>query len=367
MEQLRSYWRVGVVVLAACAVSWQDLAAEEVYCLTEPSGCCDDFCLPCPAPVRPRSPWYFQADALILRRDVAGSTAAATRNTPTQTVLSTWDLDEPFKAGARCLIGRTWGGDSPLQIEVSYFALAPWDSRAALRDTTANTLGGQGNLFSPFTDFGNPPVEGLDYNNFVTIREFSYMDTLEINLRRLLPMPPDRLTTSFIFGFRYMGIREQFDYYSESEVPVPLGATNAVSTRTNNEMYGVQIGGLFEFYCEHQWWVNFEIKGALCNNAARQQTLYTIGDLGGPLDDFLGSRTKNSTAFIGDLALTFVCRPTNRLTARVGYQAMWIEGVALAAENFRPDVNLLTLGPAQLTSRGSVVYHGPHAGLELVW
>ncbi len=363
----RTYRGLGAALVALLTVpagltaeaedeSWEGYRADPAVSLCEVE--------PMLAP--PRCPWYFRTDAVMLRRDVHGATDAATLDGPDILVLSTRDLDMPFRAGPKFLIGHTLG-DSPYQVEASYLWLGDWDDSAAVRNTTDNGLGGQGNLFSPFTDFGNPPAEGLDYNNFVTIREFSYMDTLEINLRRLLPMPPDRLTTSFIFGFRYMGIREQFDYYSESEVPVPLGATNAVSTRTNNEMYGVQIGGLFEFYCEHQWWVNFEIKGALCNNAARQQTLYTIGDLGGPLDDFLGSRTKNSTAFIGDLALTFVCRPTNRLTARVGYQAMWIEGVALAAENFRPDVNLLTLGPAQLTSRGSVVYHGPHAGLELVW
>jgi len=368
MEQLRSYWRVGVVVLAACAVSWQDLAAEEVYCLTEPSGCCDDFCLPCPAPVRPRSPWYFQADALILRRDVAGSTAAATRNTPTQTVLSTWDLDEPFKAGARCLIGRTWGGDSPLQIEVSYFALAPWDSRAALRDTTANTLGGQGNLFSPFTHFGSPAIDSVDYNTFASIRERSEFDGASLDLVYHVPMAPSALSVACLVGVRYLQVDEQFDYFSQQAAsPAPLGATNSVSTGADNELWGPQLGGIARFYAGGSWWIDVGIKGAICNNSASQQTSYVHVDRLGVSQAYAHSRSADVTTYVGDLDLTLVHRWSPLLTTRIGYQAMWLDGLALASENFHPSVETLTLGPGQLITTGKAIYHGIHAGIELNW
>lgn len=318
----------------------------------------------------PRCPIYFRADALVLMRDVHGATDAATLGDPQNVVLSTRDLSSPFQVGPKFLIGRTFG-ESSYQVEFAYFSLNDWDDSVAVRDTSSNALGYEGNLFSPFTGFGNPPNRFVDYCNFVYIREFSYLDSMEVNLRRLLPMPPDRLTTSFLVGFRYLGVREQFDYYSESEVPPvqdlpPNGVAHSVNTRTVNELYGLQIGGLFEFYCEHQWWVNFEMKAAICQNAARQQTTLA-GNLFPPQPETVWYRSENSTAFIGELALTLVCRPANWLAARIGYQVMWVDGLALASRNFAPDINILTLGPAQLDHRGGVVYHGPHAGLEVAW
>lgn len=46
---------------------------------------------------------------------------------------------------------------------------------------------------------------------------------------------------------------------------------------------------------------------------------------------------------------------------------MWVDGVALASENLQADPDLLTLGPPQLVHDGSLVYHGPFAGLMFTW
>jgi hypothetical protein len=82
---------------------------------------------------------------------------------------------------------------------------------------------------------------------------------------------------------------------------------------------------------------------------------------------YSGSKGENGTSFLGDLALTLVCRPTPNLTTRIGYQAIWLTGAAIAAKNLNSDVDILTNGPAQLNHRGTVVYHGPHAGIEITW
>ncbi len=328
--------------------------------ITPAASACDDDCFFAP----PRCPFYFQADAVMLRRDVHGAMDAATLNSTDNVVLSTRDLDMPFSAGPRFLVGHTFG-DSVYQVEFSYFWLNDVDEAAAVRDNTPNSQGTQGNLFSPFTGFGATPTVGLDYNNFVSIREFSFMHNMELNLRRQLPMPPGMLSTSFLIGARFMGIRERFSYYSESAAPAPA-TTNLVRVSTRNELYGFQIGQLFEFNVDRQWWINTELKGAICNNAAGQETLYTQ-TIGGVATSFTGTRGKDGTSFIGDLAVTLVCRPMPHLTTRIGYQAIWVTGAAIGARNFNPDVNILSNGPAQIDLRGTVVYHGPHAGLELAW
>jgi hypothetical protein len=318
----------------------------------------------------PRCPFYFRIEGLALRRDVHGETNFATINDPDTLMLSTRDLDMPFKAGPRILIGHTFN-DSVYQVEFSYFALTNWDDAAAVRDATLNTYGLPGNLFSPFSDFGrNTPIFGFDYNDEVSIHEFSYMQNAELNLIRLLPMPAERLTAAFIIGARHMMIRERFDYFSHTNTVDPGVAgdeSNTINVRTRNELYGAQIGGRFEFYCEQKWWINTELKGAICNNSAGQATDFTQTINGVTSGPFSFSRGQNATSFIGDIAVTAVCRPTPWLTARVGYQAIWVTGVAVAAKNFNPNPGILQFGPAQINHSGQVVYHGPHAGLEFTW
>ena len=95
--------------------------------------------------------------------EVLGAGAAATEGlSPTGTLaLSQQSLDDPFQAGARMLVGHTFG-DSPYQVEVSYFWLNPLDMTAQAADPT-------GNLFSPFTNFGTPANPLVDNNSFVEI------------------------------------------------------------------------------------------------------------------------------------------------------------------------------------------------------
>jgi hypothetical protein len=80
-----------------------------------------------------------------------------------------------------------------------------------------------------------------------------------------------------------------------------------------------------------------------------------------------GDRSDNTTSFVGDLSLMLVYRPTPHLATRIGYQAMWIDGLTLAAQNFAPPADILLNGPPAINVRGNAVYHGPHLGLELSW
>jgi hypothetical protein len=357
-----------VVVWTALVGGWSFGAwAQQPPCgdcgIDQALGTCNEkVCCPPPKPFL-----YFQAEAIMLHRDVRGRTDVAMLNGPGNPVLTTSDLDEPFQAGPKFTVGHSFV-DTPYQIEFSYFWLNNWDESAAASDTLfRNPLGTTGNLYSPFTHFGKPtPLLGYDYNNSVSIRETSYMDNGELNIRRILPTPPSCLTTSFLIGVRHMGIHEGFDYLSGSFVPLPQGSTVDIHTRTRNDLWGPQIGGLFEIYDKYCFWVNFEVKGALCNNSTFQETTTTT-NVGGVPNTYTFRRSANDTAFVGDFDLTVVYRCTDHITSRIGYQAIWVGGLALSSRNFAQDVGTLTAGPAWLDRRGDVLYHGPHAELELSW
>ena len=310
----------------------------------------------------PRCPWYFEADAIFLKRDRVDRVPFATLTIPANVVFSTSDIDSPFRTGTRALLGHTFG-DTRWQIDATYLWLDNWDDSAAIRDNTPNVLGGQGNLFSPFSNFGRPAIPGYDYSNFVSVREFSQLRNCELNLRYTLPMLHECLTPKLILGLRYTSVNEQFDYFSESQTTV---STTTLSTRTTNDLFGPQIGGEFYFYANPQCWIDLSIKGALCNNRALQDTTGTLTDRA--VDTPVSSRQRrDATAYVGDLDLDLVWQITPRLMTRIGYQAIWINNIAMADRNFAPPGAILENGPPQIDTLGRAVYHGPHIGLECTW
>lgn len=333
--------------------------------------------------------WYFAADGLGLKRDASddqtfqalvertwaeeeGVWVATDTVTP---VLGTQNLQFGFQGGGRALVGHTLG--SCHAFEVSYFQVTDWDELASVRDSTEfiAEVDGDGNpvttfpasLFSPFSGFGDPPIEGLDYNNLAYITYSSSLNNIEWNLRRWILNCPSQLQASVLVGGRYMNIGESFLYYTESAVPAPGGATNAVATDTDNSMLGVQLGAMFEFYVDPGWWVDCEIKGAYFNNNASQTTVFVHDGVPAYQGTHVGSREADVSAFALDLRLNATFLITPQLAIRGGYQALWVDGLALASENMSPDVDVLAFGPAGLDHRGKVVYHGPHLGLTWVW
>jgi hypothetical protein len=133
-------------------------------------------------------------------------------------------------------------------------------------------------------------------------------------------------------------------------------------------LVGPQIGGFFEFFSLPRSWVTFEMKGALCGNTAMQQTSGSRTDsLGALVTNFDAGDHEVATAFVGDLQLMFNLQITPHCLARMGYQAVWVEGLALAAENLGPNSGILPNSVPAIATGGESVYHGPHLGLEIMW
>ena len=65
------------------------------------------------------------------------------------------------------------------------------------------------------------------------------------------------------------------------------------------------------------------------------------------------------------LDLTYECNSFT--TLRIGYQAFWLDGLALAAENVAPTADILMSGAANIVNNGKVVYHGPRLGITCAW
>ncbi len=308
--------------------------------------------------------WYGEAAVVGLHRSTPGSSAPiAALDVPGNVVLSANQAYPDFRAGGMARVGRMftplWG------IEYAYLGTSAWNGDAAVRDQTANVEGGFGNLFSPFGQFGADPVAGFDHNDFVSIRGRSQLDSHEMSLRQRLRMPAEPLQVSVFYGLRYINLDEQFGYYSESQVPLPGGASQSVGVRATNDLFGVQLGTLLEWHVDPRWWVDARLSAGLYRNRATQTTVYEqTGGL--PADNLLSSSNEHGS--IGaEVSVAAAYAVLENLTIRVGYHFLWLDRVALATENFETNPVLLQNGPGQLDVAGTIMYHGPFLGATMAW
>ncbi len=308
--------------------------------------------------------WYGRVEMLTLFRDAKEGFSFATIGPGGPVALGTGDFRSEFSAGVRALVGKTLG--DWYRVEVSYFGSHSWDDSVAVRNLDPNDQGGLGNLYSPFTNFGNPAgVAGLDYNDFVSMRFSSRLNNGEVNLRRRVLMRPGDYETSFLVGGRYMQIGEQFDYLSESITPGPAVSSNFLAIDTDNQMIGVQIGLLSQFLIQQRCWIDFEMKGGIFQNRAKLNRSFTVDDGLGGVNMATGTDNIDRTSFVGDLSLQFNYQFAPSWTFYAGYNALWVTGLALGGNNFETDANMLLTGPTLIDHSGQMVYHGPNIGLVL--
>jgi len=315
--------------------------------------------------VSPRQDTYVDTDYVAFRRDWQQSITFATANDSTNVMLSTSDLQSVYQPGMRLLVGRRL--NDWFALEASYLGLFQSTVSRSVRNVTENALGTDGNLFSPFTNFGNPAEVGFDYNTFASIQMLTTMNNAEINLRQRLSTPPSCLQASAIFGIRYLDVREQFEYRTDSFEPIVGGTTNYGFVKTRNGMIGAQTGITVEFRVEERWWLNFESKIMLLYNGASQQTQFDTGPLAGPGAAVFGQRDGDRATLGADLAVTGIWQLTPSILLRAGYQGIFLDGMALASENFIRNLSVMTVDPSQLDYEGHLAFHGPFAGVTVTW
>jgi hypothetical protein len=314
--------------------------------------------LPPPLPVcQPVAFNFFAAfDAVSLAREIDENQVFATLNTPTGDVLNASGLSFDQEAGMRVVLGAKL--TECYSIEITVMGLADWKDARAVSDSSLNLAGTMGNLFSPFTGFGSPPEVGLDFNDFASIRLVSSLDTFEWNVRqRLAALESRSFAATAIYGFRYLSIGEQLEYRTHSTLPLPAGSTSAVDVALDNHLYGFQLGAALD-YLVAPWWINLEGKAAICHNGIVEEVaasmVSTADPPNAPIDRI---REEGSTAFLGHLSATVELRFAENWIGRVGYQALLVEGLAVASR----------ATSAELLHGASATYHGPVAGLIVTW
>ena len=285
--------------------------------------------------------WTARADALLLCRSATRGPQLLSDPVSNNTFLNSADLGFAYEAGPRLSLirdGCDWG------LELNYFSIDGWQSDADFPNSAFPNLIGTLNVDNSFPSI---PVFKVSFE------ERSRLYSGELNLRR-----PINGWLTLLAGFRWVELED--DYIAQG-AEANLSAFSE-SIRAHNHLFGLQSGldaVLLRFH--EQFRITGFVKSGVFYNSAGQSTVLSLEGLPPSPADATGGQA----SFLGEIGLGASYQLTKHAAFRCGYEAMWLEGVALAPRQI-PNTDLLA-GTAEIEASGTLFYHGANAGLELNW
>ena len=280
-----------------------------------PVECCYDPC------------WTVRGGAVFLRRDHQSQRPLVNGTTP----FTAGALGLDYEIGPMVDVIRHGVMGSSWDLQVAYFGIH--DFFASASSATATSY-----FTNPTINFGARTV---------TTNYLSDLDSTEINFRH---QGNDWMTV--LVGFRWIELSDEL----RTDL---VGSSHSVDV--NNHMYGAQIGVDTMLWSRGSFAVEGLAKAGLYGNVADQNTL--VANVGGAVPQF--SAASERAAFAGELALTGSYIINDNWSLRSGYQALWLDGVALAPDQL--DNSDLITGAATLNLKGTPIYHGFLLAAEYVW
>jgi hypothetical protein len=132
------------------------------------------------------------------------------------------------------------------------------------------------------------------------------------------------------------------------------------NTSTTNNLYGVQIGTDVKILELGRFSLDGLIKTGIFDNNADQSTEVSMKKVVYP-----SQATTNNVAFVGEAGLQLKYKISNGLALKVGYTALWLDGVALAPGQIRETATTKSSVRALGVNCGSgVLFQGATVGLE---
>lgn len=354
------------------------------------------FLLPYSDHCRSQPRWFdISMEAVFLKRDKASNDTVPFASLgfnlpppggaipPPNIVLSSDNLKFDEKPGMRVTGVHQVGPGS--DIEISYLGLFHWASAAAVNGSQFSSVD-PNNLWSPFSNFGtNPPgfiagigfpgYDDVDHAYFSGISLATEVNTVEIDYRRRWAGPHGLFQGSWLAGFRYFQLRDNFLYQTRTNNMDAAGNPGFMdyTVVTVNNMYGGQLGGDLWACLLPGFDVGVESKGGIYGNDAQQaSTIFANSIPGGQFE----SKQKTEIAFQYELSLLATYRLSPKFTLRGGYMMMWADGLALGTDNFNaaPPQAFQSRTPISKPSRvvtiddsGNLFWSGWTAGAEYMW
>ena len=291
------------------------------------------------------------------------------------TLLSTSDLDSGFELGLRATFGvRLCNG---MAVEFSYFGVS--EGGFTLTEKPDSTS----YLIFPDNSVGNVFVN-MDR---VQANYSSRMNSFELNFPcccgcctrnpcsdcgqatcsdcgRVQPACGGVHCSSveWFAGIRYLDIGGELNILAQryENGGVEDGSYNI---QASNHLIGGQLGARLRRTVNRFGWELTGKAGVYANDAEQTQTVIDYPNF--PLRPTTTASGCN-TAFVGEINVSGIYRLSETWSAKAGYNAIWIEGLALAPDQL--DFNFATSPSGNLLhSSGGLLLHGANLGLEARW
>jgi hypothetical protein len=259
-------------------------------------------------------------------------------------VLNANDLRQGFAGGPR--LDLIHHGENEVNLEFLYFQIDGWNDEQSRGPTPDDWLvmrapGG----FLQTQDNKQKQMMVWDYA--------SRLYNAELNVRW---NPFGRVTA--VAGFRWVNLSEDLQGTLPPERSVPFW-----DNQTKNNLYGFQIGADATLFERGRLSIGGVLKTGVFNNHVDETTAVSIYRV-----LFLESASTNHCAFLGETGVQAKYQVTERLAFKAGYEAIWLQGVALAPaqiadtySHITPPVSVQAIG---VNCGSGVFYHGATVGLE---
>jgi hypothetical protein len=225
-------------------------------------------------------------------------------------------------------------------------------------------------LFVPWRiDGGN---RAFDASTRQTMQYRTNLDSFEVNYHVRQRLEDDQLIMDpngnwhraagsgflrdYLVGLRFLQASEKLDW--DAQDIGTTGADGAYNIRTNNDMFGFQMGGGLT-YQTGRWSMGTRVKGGVFVNDASGDT-----DLSFTSDnsDFPLHLRENQLSFVGEFALQGRFQVSPNVSLRAGYEMLFITAEALA-----PHQATFLTDTAYLNTTGATYYRGASFGVEFYW
>jgi hypothetical protein len=300
---------------------------------------------------------YALTDALFWGRDnQAGNVPLVVTQNPAATpLLNAQDLQFPFSEGVRAFYGQR----QPCECgwELGYWGVYGQSATGVIAAPPGQFIQFPGDIGEQLT--ADAERATVKYQSTINSAEANIFST-EHHWHRDAGAWH---TTDWLVGFRYVGVEERASIEMDCCIVDNEFITVPYGVGTRNNMFGAQVGRRARWDW-NRWSIENWAKAGILGNA-QEQYQNALVDFEGfqwrPARSTFGS----SVGFIGDMNLSAIYRLTEVWGIRAGYNLIWIDGLALAPNQF--DFTNTETSGTLLASGGGIFMHGANLGLEARW
>jgi hypothetical protein len=253
------------------------------------------------------------------------------------------DLRQGFSGGPKLSLLRH--NDSGYDLELVYFQIDGWNSAQTIGpDNPPDQLvmrapGG-------FVQTQDHPTQAMEWGYA------SKLYNAEVNFR----WNPWK-DLNLLAGFRWINLSENL----QGTLMPADGFPPFWNSNTNNNLYGLQIGADGKIWERGRFSLIGMAKAGVFDNSAEEFTGVSIFKVVRP-----SQASTHHASFVGETGLQLKYQFNKGLLFKVGYEAIWLQGVALAPAQIDETVmsHIDVAQASGVNCDNGVFYHGATAGLE---